>query len=363
MTTDETFMRVALDEAAKGRGFTAPNPAVGAVVVKDGRIIGRGFHARAGEPHAEPQAIRDAGEAVRGAEMYVTLEPCCTQGRTPPCTEAILKAGIRRLIVGCTDPNPAHAGRAYRILREAGVEVVENVLRADCEDMIAGFAHVQRTGLPFVSLKLAVSLDGRIADGDGISRWITGEAARDKVQALRRRVDAVLAGTETLLRDNPSLQPRPDGGRRPWRLLPDRRGRLPLDLKVFTDEFRSRSLCLLGAAAAPARRAELDRLGIAWLDAPEAGGHFAWTDLLRLLAKRGMQHILCEGGGQLAAALLREGLVQELHWVQAPILLGSGGIPAIDFVTPLTRAPRLEWLEEERLGDDLWQRFRIPGGL
>jgi len=359
MKAEEVFMREALAEAAKGLGLTAPNPAVGAVVVRNGVVAGRGHHPRAGEAHAEPRALQDAGEAARGADLYVTLEPCCTTGKTPPCTRAILEAGIRRVIVGCTDPNPAHAGRAYTLLREQGVEVVEDILRPECEHMIRAFARAQRTGLPFLSLKLAVSLDGRIADSEGVSQWITGPAARGRVQDLRREADAILAGTGTLLQDDPSLLPRPDQGRRPWRIVPDRLGRLPLHLRVFSDGHAERTCCILGSAAPENRLRELENLGVSCLMAPEQDGRLLWPDLFRMLAKRGINHILCEGGGKLAGALFHEGLVQELHWVQAPVLLGSAGRPAVDRQYPLAHAPRLRLQKEERLGDDLWRIFSV----
>ncbi|MCC5849820.1 MAG: bifunctional diaminohydroxyphosphoribosylaminopyrimidine deaminase/5-amino-6-(5-phosphoribosylamino)uracil reductase RibD [Verrucomicrobia bacterium] len=357
MTNQASLMREALAEAAKGRGLTAPNPAVGAVVVKDGNIVGRGFHAKAGAPHAEPMAIADAGAATAGADLYVTLEPCCTHGRTPPCTEAIQSAGIRRVFVGCTDPNPAHAGRAYAILRGAGIDVIEDVLREECADMIRGFAHAQTTGLPYLTLKLGTSLDGRIADAAGASQWITGPECREGVQELRRQVDAILVGSETLRQDNPSLMPRPPQGRAPWRIVPDRLGRLPLDLKVFTDEFSARTLCVLGPEASDARRQALEALGVSWMDGATEAGHLDWPSILTALCQRGVQHILCEGGGVLAAALLRQNLVREIFWGQAPILLGQGGRPAVAGDWSLAKAPEFQRKSLEVLGRDLWMRF------
>lgn len=358
MHPPEHWMRLAVAEARKGLGLTAPNPAVGAVVVKNDTLLGKGFHPKAGEPHAEPLALRDAGAAARGADLYVTLEPCCTHGKTPPCTEAIQAAGIRRVFIGATDPNPAHAGRAYPILRGAGIEVVEDVLAESCRDLLRAFAHVQRTGLPYVSLKLATSLDGRIADAAGTSQWITGPESRERVQALRREVDAVLVGTETLRCDNPSLQPRPAEGRRPWRIVPDRTGSLPLSLKVFTDEFRDRTLCLLGPEATQARRAELDRAGIPRVEGPLRGGFFDWPGVMRILKEQSVHHILCEGGGRLAAALLQADLVRELFWFQAPMLLGQGGRPALAMDIAFSEAPRFTRTGLEPLGPDLFARFQ-----
>jgi diaminohydroxyphosphoribosylaminopyrimidine deaminase/5-amino-6-(5-phosphoribosylamino)uracil reductase len=358
MHPPEHWMRLAVTEARKGLGFTAPNPAVGAVVVKDDQLLGKGYHARAGEPHAEPMALRDAGAAARCADLYVTLEPCCTHGKTPPCTEAIKAAGIHRVFIGTTDPNPAHAGRAYAILREAGIEVMEDVLADSCRDLLRAFAHVQTTGLPYVSLKLATSLDGRIADATGTSQWITGPESRERVQSLRREADAILVGTETLRLDNPSLQPRPAEGHRPWRIVPDRTGSLPLSLKVFTDEFQDRTLCLLGADAPQARRAELDAAGMTWIDVPLNGGVFDWADALRQLKERSIHHILCEGGGRLAAALLQGGFVQEIFWFQAPMLLGQSGRPALAMDVAFSQAPRFTRVELETLGTDLFARYQ-----
>ena len=350
-------MRLAVEEARKGLGFTAPNPAVGALVVKDDHLLGKGWHAKAGQPHAEPLALRDAGEAARGADLYVTLEPCCTHGKTPPCTEAIKAAGIRRVFIGCTDPNPAHAGRAYAILREAGIEVFEEVLSGTCQELLRAFARVQRTGIPYVSLKLATSLDGRIADAAGTSRWITGPESRERVQAFRREVDAILVGTETLRLDNPSLQPRPAEGHRPWRIVPDRTGSLPLTLKVFSDENRDRTLCLLGPEAPADREQALDPAGVAWMRVPAGPEGLLWAEILPELAKRSMHHILCEGGGKLSADLLSLRLVQEILWFQAPMLLGQRGRPAIAADILFAEAPRLRRTAFEALGDDLFARY------
>lgn len=351
-------MGLAVAEARRGLGLTAPNPAVGAVVVRDGVVIGRGFHAKAGEAHAEPQALAAAGAEARGAELYVTLEPCCTQGRTPPCTEAIVRAGIRRVYVGCTDPNPAHAGRGFGVLRAAGVEVVEGVLEAECQRLIRGFSQVQREGRAFVSLKMATSLDGRIADGAGVSQWITGEESRARVQGFRREADAVLVGTETLRADDPSLQPRPAEGRRPWRIVPDRRGTLPLSLRVFSDEDRERTLCVLGGGAAAGRREALEERGVAWMESAEDGEGLVWGEVLtRLAAERGVMQVLCEGGGRLAGALLKAGLVGELLWFQAPVVLGAAGRPAVEGAYALAAAPRFRRVELEVLGADVFARY------
>lgn len=353
MTTKaDIWMAEALIEARKGLGFTAPNPAVGAVVIKTGRIIGRGYHHKAGTAHAEPLALKDAGAAAKGATLVVTLEPCSTTGRMPPCTEAVIAAGIKKVIVGCTDPNPAHAGRGLDLLREAGIEVETGVREDECQELIRDFAHVQQTGVPYITLKLASTLDGRIADARGKSQWITGAAARERVQMLRRSVDAVLVGTDTVIKDNPSLMPRPAHGHTPLRIIPDRQGRIPLTRKVFSDGFPT--LGIFGPQVSEARKDRLHRLGIGTLQVTA----FSWPSILKTLAKRGVQHILCEGGGQLAGALLKADLVQELEWFIAPKLLGEKGCPAVGGGWSLDKAPGFVICASERLGEDLWLQLR-----
>jgi len=351
-------MDLALAEARKGMGMTAPNPAVGAVVVKEGKVIGKGYHRKAGGPHAEIHALREAGAEAKNATIVVTLEPCSTTGTTGACTTAILNAGIRNVIVGCTDPNPAHAGRGLDLLRDAGVAVTEGVREAECREVVRAFSKVQRAGRPYVSLKMACTLDGRIADASGKSRWITGSASRERVQKLRRECDAVLVGTETVRVDDPSLMPRPRKGRNPLRIIPDRRGVLRYDRKVFTDAHADRTLCLLGPDANDARRKRLERLGVACMDVPVRRETIDWTRTLNRLASRGVQHILCEGGGQLAGALLKAGLVDELHWVIAPKLLGATARPAVAGGWKLPGAPGFRTHAVEQLGGDVWLTLR-----
>ena len=350
--TPETWMRRALAEARKGLGATAPNPPVGAVVVKQGKIIGTGYHRKAGGPHAEVYALRDAGADAKNATIVVTLEPCSTVGRTGACTDAILKAGIKKVIVGCSDPNPAHAGKGYDLLREAGVTVESGVLEDECRELIRAFTHVQQTGMPYVSLKMACTLDGRIADAKGNSKWITGPESRARVQQLRRECDAILVGTETVMKDDPSLMPRPQKGRKPLRIIPDRQGRIPLTRKVFTDGHPT--LVLLGPDVSLKRKTTLSKRGTEWLEVPVARGQLNWKRTLKLLGDQGVQHILCEGGGQLASALLQAGLVQELHWVMAPKLLGQEGRPSVGKGWSLADAPEFEVRTIEKSGDDIW---------
>jgi diaminohydroxyphosphoribosylaminopyrimidine deaminase/5-amino-6-(5-phosphoribosylamino)uracil reductase len=349
--TDEGWMRRALVLARRGEGLTKPNPPVGAVLVKRGKKIGEGFHRIAGGPHAEVVALLNAGKAARGATLYVTLEPCSTWGRTPPCTDALLTAGIARVVVGATDPSPKHAGRGLALLRRKGVVVVAGVCRAEAEELIAPFAKHQLTGRPYVTLKLGQTLDGRIADARGISRWITSPAARERVQALRRRADVIMVGGETVRADNPSLLPRPSEGRCPLRLVVTASGKLPPRSQVLRDAFAA--CTLLATTPTGARRLKKITTAASLWAPPAHDGQVDLAALLQKLGGRGCLHVLCEGGGQLAAELLRAGLVDELQLFIAPKMLGGDAWPAIAGGWLLNCAPNFEIRNMERLGPDV----------
>lgn len=349
---DQFWMQHAIDLALQGEGMTRPNPPVGAVVVKAGRILGEGFHPRAGEPHAEVFALRDAGAAARGATLYVTLEPCCTHGRTPPCTEAIIAAGIRRVVYGCVDPNPAHAGRADKILARAGITVTRPVLESSCQTLIAPFATRLLHKRPYVTLKLACSLDGRIADPRGKSKWITGPEAREAVQELRRAVDAVMVGAETIRTDDPSLLPRPAEGREPWRVVIAGSRPLPLKARVFTDEARNRTLVY--ATGSFVQADALQRRGVTVVQVAAARGNVSMKAVLRDLAARGCMHLLCEGGGVLAEVLLRESLIDQCWMFYSPRFLGDAATPGVaGRGWQLDRAPGFVMSHVEQLGGDV----------
>ena len=325
---DARWMALALAEGRKGLGLTRPNPAVGAAVVRNGRLISTGWHQAAGTPHAEIHALRAAGNRARGATLYITLEPCSTHGRTPPCTDAIRAAGISRVVVGAVDPNPAHAGAGLRLLRRAGVECVSGVLQDEAESLIRGFARWITSGLPYLTLKMAVTLDGRIADASGRSKWITGPAARERVQQLRRESDAILVGAGTVIADDPSLLPRPDGGRRPLRVIVDGVGRCPATCRVFTDEHAAQTLVLTSSASSPRWRERIARGGARVVVAGR-GVHLRPAVILRHLGREGITSVLCEGGGTLAGAFLKAGCVDELQWFIAPRLLGHRAVPVV----------------------------------
>ncbi len=301
VTSDQKFMREALALARMGWGMTSPNPMVGAVAVQNNVIIGRGFHYRAGEPHAEINAIADVrrhGFATEGATLYVTLEPCCTTGRTPPCTEAILEGKFKKVVIGSLDPNPHHAGRGVEILREAGIEVVTGVEQTECVELNKAFLKWISTGKPFVLLKMAMTLDGKIATLDGDSKWVTGVVARRRVQTLRRWSDCIMVGGETLRNDHPALTVRePDSWpRQPLRLIASR----SMDDDEVAEFFPDGN----------AERVELET-------------DEEWHSLLIRLGSRNITALLIEGGGELAAAAIDAGVVDMVEFHIAPKLLGG----------------------------------------
>jgi diaminohydroxyphosphoribosylaminopyrimidine deaminase/5-amino-6-(5-phosphoribosylamino)uracil reductase len=354
----EEAMRLALRHARRGLGRTHPNPSVGAVVFRAGGVVGAGRTEPPPGAHAEVVALRAAARRgrTRGASLAVTLEPCCFTGRTGPCTDAILAAGIRRVYVGARDPHPRVAGRGIRQLRRAGVAVETGLLEEACREQHRGFFSVCERGRPFVTLKLASSLDGRIATRSGDSRWISGPTARAFVHRLRSRVDALMVGSGTALADDPALTAR-KGGRvvhRPARVLVDSRLRVPVSSKLFRPG--APVWVLAGRNARGARGRE--EAGARVLPVRKAPGGIDLARGLEALAGCGITTLLVEGGGKLAAALLRAGLVDELLWIQSPVLIGSDGLPGLAGlgVERLTEAIRLEGASRRALGPDvLWQ--------
>jgi len=332
-------MRLALRLARRSYGTTSPNPMVGAVLVKGGRIFGRGWHHRAGEPHGEIEAIREAerrGHSARGATLYVTLEPCSSHGRTPPCTEAIIGAGIKRVVVGATDPNPRHAGRAFRILKRAGISITRGVLGEECARLNEGFNHwiVHRT--PFVTVKAAMTLDGKIATASGESKWITGEKARAYGMELRQGVDAVLVGINTILADDPSLtfrgqEPgaRSQKGKELRRIVLDSYARTPLKAKVVSDGNAALTtivVCKLAPRKRVAALARRVRVLVAPIEIQTPKGLPPAVDVGWLLKRLGAEDVtglLVEGGGEVNASFLLGGLAQRIAFFYAPKVLGG----------------------------------------
>ena len=361
-------MRLALAQARRASGRTHPNPPVGAVVFRGDRVLASGRTQPPGGPHAEVvalrRAIRRAGvSAVRGASLAVTLEPCCHVGRTGPCTDAILEAGVARVLVGHADPNPRVAGNGLRRLRRAGVRVELGVLEEACRVQHRGFIAVHRRGRPFVALKLAATLDGRIATASGESRWISGPAARAFVHRLRQRTDAVWVGAETALADDPELTARRDGRivHRPVRVLADSRLRVPPGARLYRDAAGGRTVVLCADDAPPARRRAVERTGAHLVTLPRERDGIDLAAGLAALAAHGVTEVLVEGGGRLAASLLRRGLVDELHWFVAPTLLGADARPALGDlgVRHLAQAPELESPRLRRLGRDWLLEGRV----
>ena len=357
---DIKWMGEALRLARLGEGLTRPNPPVGAVVVRNGRVVGRGWHRKAGGPHAEVYALRQAGLRARGATLYVTLEPCSTWGRTPPCTDAILKAGIKRVVAAGPDPNPRHAGKGFRLLRRAGLHVVSGVCPDEARELLAPFASAMVRHRPYVTLKLAESLDGRIADSAGRSKWITGPASRAVVQGLRRRADAVMVGAGTVLADNPCLVPRPARGRRPFRIIVDAAGRVPVKSQVFTDGFASQTI-LATTKRCPARRqADYSAKGAKVWVLPASGRGVSLPALMRSLHGLGVLHVLCEGGSELAGALLKANLVDEMVMFVAPLVIGGDGIGAVGGKGwSLAGVPKLKIVETRIVGQDIMIRATL----
>ena len=360
-------MRQALRLARRAYGRVSPNPLVGAVLVRAGRLAGQGWHHQAGQPHAEIEALRDAaarGLSPRGATLYVTLEPCCTFGRTPPCTAAILAAGARRVVVGAVDPNPNHAGRGLEVLRQAGVEVAAGVLGDQAAAMNEAFNHwiVRRT--PWVTLKAAMTLDGKIATASGESRWITGDKSRAAGMRLRLGSDAILAGVETILADDPALTVRSASGQplKPLRrVVLDSRARTPLKARVLQDAAGPQTLVVV-TDAAPARRVEaLARRAEVWtLTGPD--GRVDLSALMERLGAGQITSLLVEGGGEVNGAFLKAGLAHRVAFFYAPkILCGRDarrGVAGAGFAS-VEEAPRLEDPRWRRLGEDLMLTARI----
>ncbi len=359
---DERFMRLALRAGRRGLGRTSPNPAVGAVVVRRGKVVASGYHHRAGLPHAEVEALRLAGTQARGATIYVTLEPCAHQGRTGPCTAALLQAGVRRVVIGSLDPNPRVAGGGAELLRAAGLEVVTGVLRHECDALLEFFRKHVTTGLPFVTLKLASTLDGRIATASGASRWITSEASRRLVHGWRDEHDAVLVGAATVLHDDPELTCRRRGGRDPVRLVVDGRLRLPLDRKLVRSAAATPTWVLTARGSDATRQRQLRDAGVEMITLPGRDGRLAWPRLLAELGRRDIASVLVEGGAEVAAGLLRAGCVDRLALFLAPKLIGGDGRPLLGSlgVDTMAQALNLGAPRLRRVGDDLLCSFDLP---
>lgn len=321
---DSEYMRMALEYAKRGCGFTAPNPMVGAVIVKDGRVIGHGWHEKYGQPHAERNALASCTEPPDGAVMYVTLEPCCHYGKQPPCVEAVIEAGIRRVVVGSADPNPLVSGKGVQILREHGIQVTENVLREECDRLNEVFFYYIQTKQPFVVMKYAMTLDGKIAAYTGDSKWITGEAARNHVQQQRHRYTAIMAGIGTVLADDPLLTCRIPDGKNPVRIICDTKLQTPVSSQIAATARQVPTILAAGKEQADQQKQEaLEQMGCRVMLLDEKNGHIDLRQLMRLLGEEQIDSILLEGGGTLHWAALESGIVRKVQAYIAPKMFGG----------------------------------------
>lgn len=354
---DHQFMTLALRLAEQGLYTTTPNPRVGCVIVNQGQIVGEGWHERAGEPHAEVHALRVAGDAARGADVYVTLEPCSHHGRTPPCAEALASAGVRRVVAAMADPNPKVAGNGLKFLQQQGIAVAEGLMQAEARALNPGFVSRMTRGRPWLTLKIAASLDGRTALANGASQWITGAAARADVQRWRARSCAILTGIGTVLADNPQLTVRElETGRQPLRVVVDSHLRIPHSARLLQGG-NTLIACLPGQTE---RVVQLRAMGVTVVEVPEALGRVCLASLLRELAAREINEVLVEAGAALNGALLNQGLADELLLYYAPTLLGADarGMFALPPLTEMQQRVDLDILSLDRVGAEVRVRAR-----
>lgn len=349
-------MSQALELAEQGRGAVEPNPLVGCVIVRAGVVVGRGYHQRFGGPHAEIEALRDAGEAASGADAYVTLEPCCHQGKTGPCTQALMDAGIARVIVGCEDPNPKVAGQGCAALRSAGIEVISGVLPEQSRQLIAPFAKLITTGRPWVIAKWAMTLDGKIASHTGSSQWISGEASRAVVHQLRGQVDAILVGRGTAEADDPLLTARPPGPRTATRIVLDSLAMLPSESKLIGSLDEAPLLVVASEQASPQDRQRLIDHGAEVLTLAGQDRADQLSSLLDELGCRQMTNVLVEGGGEVLGTFLDRQAIDEVHAFVSPKLLGGEAAPSPiggSGIADMAQALQLQRVQIKQLGDDI----------
>ncbi len=362
MREHEHFMQRALALAEHGLGHTSPNPVVGAVIVRQGQILGEGYHRQAGCAHAEVEALAAAGEAARGATLYVTLEPCNHHGRTPPCTNAILDAGIAELFYAMVDPNPHVVGHGRQRLVEAGVKVHEGLCAAEARHLNRFFFHYVTSGRPYVMAKFAASLDGKIATRNGESQWITGPEARQQGHLLRQAVDAILLGAGTAIADNPRLTTRltQDDVRHPLRIVLDSHGRVPLTAQLFSPELPGRTMVATTAAMPAAHQAALERQQVETMMLPTTPtGQVDLEQLLIALGHRQILSLLVEGGGQVLGSFFDAGLVNEVYTFLAPLIIGGAGAPSpVEGFGPakLALARQLQNVSIAQVGNDFMIR-------
>ena len=362
-----TFMQRALKLARHAKGRTSPNPLVGAVIVKDGKVIGEGYHQKAGTPHAEVHALNAAGENAKDATLYTTLEPCCHWGRTPPCTEALIRAGIIDVYIAAVDPNPSVAGKGIRQLEKAGIRVYVGVCKAEAEQLNEVHTKYIQTGLPFVILKIAMSLDGKIATVTGESQWITSEASRQRGHEVRDAVDAILVGSGTVARDNPALTTRLRGNRQGQdaiRIVMDSHARTPTDARIFNAESSAGVIVAVTPEAPSENVKALEKSGAEVITVPEAqGNRVCFKSLVEILGKREITSVLIEGGGEINASAIAAGIVDKIMCFVAPIIIGGRNAPGPiggEGISNLIDVPRLQGVHIMPMSDS---DFLIEGYL
>jgi diaminohydroxyphosphoribosylaminopyrimidine deaminase/5-amino-6-(5-phosphoribosylamino)uracil reductase len=361
--TDLPHMRAAIALARRGLGEVWPNPTVGCVIVRDGRVVGRGWTQPGGRPHGETEALARAGAAAEGATAYVSLEPCCHWGKTPPCTDALIAAGIKRVVVPIEDPDPRVSGQGIARLRAAGIAVETGLCAAEASELNAGFLLRMREGRPLVTLKLATTLDGRLATHTGESRWITGPPARERAHALRASHDAVMVGINTAIADDPLLTCRLPGlgHRSPVRIVVDSRLRLPLTARLVADARDVATWIVTLRQGDPIRQEAFRACGVELIEVgPDDGAGIAMGEALQVLGARGLTRILAEGGAMLASALLRAELVDRVAWFRAPRVIGGDGVASVASIglAELAATPRFERVGVQELGEDVLETYR-----
>ncbi len=359
--SDEKYMRRALRLARRGLGKTSPNPMVGAVIVRDGRVIAQGYHHHFGGDHAEVDALKNAGESVTGATMYVTLEPCRHLGKTPPCVDAIIKAKVGRVVVGMSDPDKRVNGRSIALLRKQGINTEVGLLEAECRALNEAYIKHRTTGLPYVTLKFAQTLDGRIATAGGSSRWIASPESLKLAHKLRRSHDVILVGVGTVIKDNPRLTTRLVKGRNPLRIVLDSTLRVPPDALVFKDLDKARTIVATTARGAEDKLTTLRRMGLEVLILPpDAGGRVGLSALLKTLGERDISSILVEGGAETNTSFIKLGLVDKVIAIIAPKILGKGTETIDDLnISDLSQALKLSFIKVYRSGEDIVVEGRI----
>ena len=355
---NEDYMRRAIELAQRGRGWVNPNPMVGAVIVKDGKIIGEGFHTRYGELHAERNAIASLTESAEGATIYVTLEPCCHYGKTPPCTQAILEQKIARVVIGSRDPNPKVAGKGVKILRQAGVKVQEDFMKEECDKLNPVFFHYITKKTPYVVMKYAMTIDGKIATKTGDSRWITGEKAREAVHEMRHSYMGIMAGIGTVLADDPMLNVRLEGRKSPVRIICDSHLRIPEDSRIVTTAQKYKTIIACGVQGQEEKE-KMERLckaGIQVISIPDNQGRVDLKRLMEYLGEQGIDSVLLEGGAELNDNALRTGIVQEVKVFLGPKIFGGanakGPVEGIG-IESVGKAANMKLKNISKIGDDV----------